>query len=174
MKESVKEQSQGELSKERNLSFLGYSNYIINTKGEVYSLFSGRYLKGSISDKGYHLVDLRGEAKRRNYPIHRLVALSFIENKERKPQVNHIDGDKTNNNKEDLEWCTATENLVHAYKLKLNTRQRKVVRLCNGIPIQTYESISQACRVLGVHTANIVKVCLGKRKTTGGFGWKYA
>ena len=47
------------------------------------------------------------------YSIHRLVALTFIENEENKPEVNHIDGNKLNNHISNLEWCTTQENLEH-------------------------------------------------------------
>lgn len=64
---------------------------------------------------GYHHVDLSKYGKRERHLVHRLVASAFIENHNKKPQVNHIDGNKTNNNVNNLEWATASENVTHGY-----------------------------------------------------------
>jgi len=60
------------------------------------------------------MYQLSKNNRRRNIPIHRLIATAFIENIDNKPQVNHIDGNKKNNNISNLEWCTASENMRHA------------------------------------------------------------
>ncbi len=75
--------------------------------------------------------------------IHRVVGKHFLENRDNKPYINHLDGDKTNNNVENLEWCTAKENIQHAMKLgrfkrvkgmnwcaKLNDHQIKFIKKC--------------------------------------------
>ena len=68
---------------------------------------------------GYCRVSLSVNNKRTTYDVHRLVAKNFIPNPENKPQVNHKDGDKTNNCVNNLEWNTRIENMYHAYKLGL-------------------------------------------------------
>jgi hypothetical protein len=78
-----------------------------------------RILKPALNDKGYKVVVLTKNKKHKTFRVHRLVALAFINNYESKPQVNHIDGNKLNNNIENLEWCTNGENEKHAYKLGL-------------------------------------------------------
>ena len=102
--------------------------YEIDDLGNVYSLpkkrptpttiyyTKERMLKPYVSEKGYLLVDLRGHEKRTIKTVHRLVAEAFIPNPENKPQVNHIDGNKQNNCVDNLEWCTNSENQIHAFK----------------------------------------------------------
>ncbi|MHB8096079.1 MAG: NUMOD4 domain-containing protein [Erysipelotrichaceae bacterium] len=78
-----------------------------------------RILKPSLSKHGYRKVNLCKCSKFTYIVVSRLVAINFIDNPYNKPQVNHIDGIKTNDNVNNLEWCTASENLIHAYKTGL-------------------------------------------------------
>lgn len=66
------------------------------------------------SKNGYMFFSISKNRKQTSYPIHRLVAIHFIPNPENKPQVNHKDGNKENNRVDNLEWCTAKENIDHA------------------------------------------------------------
>lgn len=92
--------------------------YEITDNGFVISLKTGKCSKGYKNKKGYLIFDFRRQ-NGKCVPIHRLVATAFIPNPDKKPQVNHIDGDKTNNNVNNLEWVTNGENQIHAFKNKL-------------------------------------------------------
>jgi hypothetical protein len=80
----------------------------------------GRVRKLLLNQVGYLYVGISVENKKANLTVHRLVARAFIPNPDNKPQVNHIDGNKTNNIVSNLEWVTVAENTQHAYTTKLN------------------------------------------------------
>ena len=75
-----------------------------------------RVLKTILGKNGYLVVNLYKNGKHKIYRVHRLVAIAFLENYNNKPQVNHIDGDKTNNHVLNLEWVTCKENINHAWE----------------------------------------------------------
>ena len=94
--------------------------YKIDEDGNVWSIRNKRYLEPKIGKNGYKSVTLFLDGKRNYKLIHRLVAETFISNYENKPEVNHIDGDKLNNNVHNLEWCTRSENAQHMYEIGLH------------------------------------------------------
>lgn len=94
----------------------GFSKYLISNTGRVKNIVKLRDLR-FYNCNGYSKIELINDnSKDKKVFVHRLVALNFIPNPSNKPQVNHIDGDKNNNNIENLEWCTASENMRHAFK----------------------------------------------------------
>jgi len=97
----------------------GYEGlYKVTTTGKIYSHYSNKFLALKTTAKGYVSVclfnpNLKGNP--RKYPmVHRLVALTHIPNPNNLPQINHIDGNKLNNNVCNLEWCTPSQNVQHA------------------------------------------------------------
>lgn len=86
-----------------------------------------KLLKQVKTDLGYVIVGLYKEGVRKGRSVHRLVASMFIENPNKLPEVNHINGIKTDNRIENLEWCTRSENLKHCYKMGLRTYRGKQV-----------------------------------------------
>ena len=95
----------------------GYENYLITDCGQVYNQNTKKYLKGSIGVNGYIYFRLSKNGQKKMFYAHRLVAEAFLLNKDpEKRVVNHINGDKTDNRKENLEWVTYSENTVHWHK----------------------------------------------------------
>jgi hypothetical protein len=99
--------------------------YQVSNMGRVKSLWKGkeRILKSGKSIWGYYLVNLHKNGKIKTYSVHRLVGIAFISNPDNKPEINHIDGNKTNNRADNLEWCTHLENIEHAYIIGLHTQK---------------------------------------------------
>lgn len=111
----------------------------------------------------------------KSYRLHRIVASTFIENPENKAQVNHIDGNKTNNAVSNLEWVTNQENQIHKFKTGLgNNFTRKIGQydLENNL-IKKYPSIVVAAKEHNVHKSGIQGVLCNNRKTSAGYIWKY-
>lgn len=162
----------------------GYPNYQISNYGNVKSLNFGKekILKQKMDRNGYFLVGLSKEGKKKHYLVHRIVASAFIPNPNNLPIINHIDEVKTNNCANNLEWCTqkyninfgtTKERISKTLKGKI-LHQKPIVQLTkSGLIIGVYESASQVERELNINHTTISKCCNGKRKTCGGFKWKY-
>lgn len=156
--------------------------YQVSNTGKVKSLKSGCILRHSIIN-GYHRVSLYKNSKRKCYMVHRLVAGAFLDNSDdKKTQINHIDGNKSNNNVINLEWCTQTENLIHSFRIGLRkhnkerlieTNRKPVLQLdFNENIIKEWYSMSDASRALGLSVSNICNCCKGQIKSTGGYKWR--
>ena len=142
-----------------------FPRYGTKTKDErILNQYKNRY--------GYMYVVLYKDGKRKIKTTHQLVAQAFIPNPENKPQANHINGDKTNNRVENLEWVTASENKLHSYKvLKADHYKRKVICIETG---KIYDSLLEASKECNCSRNHISNCCRGKRNTTGKYHWKYA
>lgn len=155
----------------------GYEGlYLVNKSGVVKS--KRKILKQS-DERGYLRVTFSANNKQQHFQVHRLVALMFIPNPENKPCVNHIDGNKHNNNVSNLEWCTYSENEKHSYRIlkkKVNKpNQKPVIQVTeSGDVLKTFHSISEAARFLKIPHQCICSVLVGKNKKAGGYIWRYA
>lgn len=99
----------------------GYDNYLVSNFGNIKSIKRNLILKQYTLKNGYQSITLCQLGEKRTLSIHRLVCQSFLLNPENKEQVNHIDGNKLNNNITNLEWCTHSENQLHSIKSGLRT-----------------------------------------------------
>lgn len=153
-----------------------YVNTKINNNEKV--LKKGKILIPHKNIHGYYRINL----KQKKYSVHRLVAETFLENPNNYPCVNHKDGNKLNNNVDNLEWCTRSANTKHAYKLGLlkkrfneeHWKSRKIIQCdLKGHIIKEWHSIKMASESVGIATTGIGDCCRGKRKTAGGYTWKY-
>lgn len=101
----------------------GHEDYMASNIGEIISLKHGRRLKRklSVDPKGYNRLSICMNGKMSTIKIHRIVAILFIENPHNLPEVNHIDGNKKNNNVSNLEWVSHCSNMAHASKNNLLT-----------------------------------------------------
>lgn len=141
-----------------------------------------KIIKPYITRFGYLRVNLYENGKRKNFHVHRLVALAFIPNPNNLPQVNHKDGNKHNNCFDNLEWCNQSENLKHAYKMglmvaKLNNSKlsKQVLQYSlNGELICKYPSSKEVERQTGFKRTNICACCRGVMKTAYSYIWRYA
>lgn len=96
-----------------------YPRYSVSNRGEVRNDETNRLLKPSYVGNGYLHVTLSNENGRSQKSVHRLVAKEFIDNPRGCDTVNHIDGNPSNNCVKNLEWCTQSENMKHAYRIGL-------------------------------------------------------
>lgn len=162
----------------------GFPDYEVSNLGRVCS-FKGKYpkiLKLGEDSCGYPIVGICNGGKQVTKRVHRLVAEAFVPNPENKPEVNHIDEDKSNNMVDNLEWVTHRENVNHGTWIRrmaealLNRKDlsKPIVQYTTeGVFIAEYNSLAEAERITGVAYPNIYKVCRGKRKTAGGYIWCY-
>jgi hypothetical protein len=142
--------------------------------------YGGFLMKQHIAkNTGYFSVCLTNGKIETKISVHRLIAIAFIPNPENKPQVNHIDGVKTNIFFKNLEWNTPKENVQHAYKTGLSksgehhkdSKPISQYTLC-GQFIKTWPSSGEIKRTLGISTGCISSCARGERPTAHGFIWK--
>lgn len=180
----------------------GFQGYKISNLGRVKSYHNNTtIIRKSNIVVGYKHLMLSKNKKKYNFYIHRLVAEAFIPNPENKPEINHIDGNKLNNNISNLEWCTRKENCQHAWKtglcehnhMILKTRDYSKLRQFNKLwskPIYSsklnmkFESVRYASRYIQKNYYSKVDVqsikvsisdLLKGRKQTSiyDYGWSY-
>ncbi len=155
-----------------------YPKYQVSNLGRVKSLNYNstglsKVMKLAKTTKGYLCVCFYKDKKSHVKPVHRVVAEAFLPNLDNKPQVNHINGDKTNNRVDNLEWCDNQYNQEHAIKNGLR-RLKSVMQYDKvGMLIKTWANAAEASKALSIDLGHIVMVCKGDRKTAGGYIWRY-
>lgn len=105
---------------ELKYSFIENGGFIVFEDGRIF-----KRLDPPVSSGGYKYV----RVGKKPYPLHRVIASAFVPNPENKPEVNHIDGNKTNNDVSNLEWVTRKENAKHASEHGLLRKARKPTNL---------------------------------------------
>lgn len=157
------------------LAIKGMARYAISRDGKVLDLAKNREVKSFIRN-GYLCVRLKDGDKYKNKYIHRLIAEAYIPNPDDKPCINHINGDKMDNNIENLEWCTKKENNLHAYRFGLRESGRGGGK---NSPIMCVEdnivfiSITAAAEYYKIGRRAINECLSGRNKTCNRKHWKY-
>jgi len=106
----------------------GFPNYLVSSDGFVLLKSTGKIKKPSLNNNGYLCTPLSKDGVATTKTIHKIVATAFINNPENKPDINHINGIKTDNRAENLEWCTKSENMRKAFELGLMENAREKAR----------------------------------------------
>ena len=155
----------------------GHEGYYITEKGEIWSSYSNKYIVATKAKSGYFRIKITYPVKR-PHALHRLVAIAYVPNPNNYPQVNHKDGNKENNAAENLEWCTASENVRHAWSKGLNehlrsriieTKNKKVLCVETG---KVYNSAAEAGVLNGMRKTS-VPTAISKGHKCNGLTFKY-
>ena len=164
----------------------GYEGlYEVSDMGRVKSLKFGkeRILKPEKNNCGYLQVVLYKDGQKKIPSVHRLVAKAFIPNPNNLETVNHKDEDKTNNEISNLEWMSIKDNNNYGTRSKrasetqINDKNKsKVVQMFDrqGNLLKTFPSTNEAERVTGIYKSCISECCNGKKKSAGGYIWRYS
>jgi hypothetical protein len=164
-------------------------DYIIHKNGVVTSS-NGKCLKQYQTPNGYLQVSIKINGKYTKKLVHRLVAEKYIPNNENKPCVNHKDGNKHNNNVDNLEWCTYSENELHSHRvlgkkteaehlrkmrnIHIKKSSKKVMQTTiEGQFVNVFESMAEASKKTGISQGNISECCHNKRRKAGGYLWNF-
>lgn len=145
-----------------------FDNYQASNYGRIRNARTGRILKTTINQNGYECVTLRKNNMQYVRRVHRLVADAFYDGDHSDLDVNHIDGNKLNNNLSNLEFCTRAENIQHAFRtgLKKPSRQIKIRIVETG---EVFDSIRECARHIGGNQAQIGRVLAGKENICKGY-----
>jgi hypothetical protein len=141
-------------------NIIGYEDmYQISINGDVINKKKNTMIKPSVDSRGYYQVHFSKNGKPKKISLHRLLAIQFIPNPLNKTQVNHIDGNKKNNAIDNLEWCTPSENIRHAWDTglcKMTEKNRETARKLKSkmvLDLQTgifFDSVLELTKALNV------------------------
>lgn len=151
-------------------------NYSINEKGEIKNNITKKILSPSINkDSGYYQIDLWKDNKSKKYTLHRLVANNFIPNLENKPTVDHIDGNRLNNDISNLRWATYSEQNSRFNTFGVRSEKIKVINV-NGEEL-IFNRIKDVAEHFNCNISNISQMLkkgtFGKRGKTRNYKFVY-
>ena len=139
---------------------------------------SGKLIKPIKCRNGYLEASLSKDGNRKVFLLHRLVAMHFIENPNKLPEVNHKDENIENCEAENLEWCTSKYNANYGTRnerMMIGRELKPVLQYeKDGSFIKKWDSMMEACRECDADISSMIRVCKGKQKTCVGFRWEYA
>ena len=158
--------------------------------GRIYGLKCRRSLKPQIKN-GYETVTLCKNGEKRYFRVHRLIALAFIPNPYELPEIDHINGNPRDNRVCNLRWAsrrTNQNNPITRSRLSKSLTGRKITWeiktpngpgkpvdcFKNGVFVRRFKNAMEAERITGIANSKIYEALIGKRKTAGGYKWKYA
>lgn len=151
----------------------GCEHYLVSDNGEVYSLRSNKILKPDIDKDGYEIYRIYNEEhKRKTFKGHRLVGLTFIDNPNNLPIVNHIDGNKRNNHLSNLEWCTNEYNIQHAVKTGLMTpytRGIEIYDIFKKCVVSRFNSYDDLANITGLSKLSLIDIVHREKLLYEGF-----
>jgi hypothetical protein len=150
-----------------------FPNYEVNENGDVRSYRIGKNISPMMNRSGYYKLNIWHNGKLYSRLVHRLVAQAFISNPDDKPQINHIDSDKSNNHVSNLEWVTQKENMKHRTYNEVNTKRVSQYDI-DGNFIREFKSLTEAANHVGAYKGNLSNVCLGRKKSIKGFIWRFS
>ena len=167
-----------ELEEEIWKDVVGYEGlYQVSNLGRVKSLFRyKKILKQFEDNKGYLRVTLYKNNKSKSIKVHRLVATAFIPNPNNYDCINHKDENKTNNNVENLEFCSFYYNLMYGTRVqRISKKNNKPILQFDlkGNFVKEFESITQASKELNNSLNNISQCCLGRSRTSKGYIFRF-
>lgn len=152
--------------------------YVYDPRMKRNRLLRGQKMKTPVSIRrekcgGYPVVNLHKDGVGKVFPVHKLVASSFIPNPYELPTINHIDGNKLNNNVSNLEWASYKDNNIHALRNNLRKpRGNRIIQFDkDGNIIGTYKSTCDASRKTGVTVGSISQCICHRTHTAGGYIW---
>lgn len=187
--ESVKEEK-SKADIEKWITIKHNSNYEVSNLGKIRNKKTKRILKPAISNKGYYMVALSNKCKSHTYTIHKLVMEHFNRCAFDNEVINHIDGNKLNNNINNLEYTTQKDNCIKAWQLglcekirenaykfkhfsKIKTSKQIIQYDKDYNKIAIYDSIREAERKTGISNSNIIRCCKGIQNMTKNYIFKY-
>ena len=186
----------------KNVTIPEYKDlYLVSNEGDVYSVKGNKCLKPILTRAGYYRVHLANNGNIKTIPVHRLVALAFIDNIENKPTVNHINEIKTDNRAENLEWATIKEQNIHGtriqravshtdWKLRSSKMDYSIIaskheyqkqNMCNrhktvvykaGQVVGIFNSQAQAAEFAGVSEGKVSQCIAGAKTSCKGYTFK--